>query len=218
MSASVSSTAENRPQGIVALLGAGASRPAELAAQARLLAARVGAEMERERLATDSRQTEKRWLELIRGTPDGLFDITLGSGPVFLSRRCLELLGYPRPCAARLDAAAPLGVGASGGPRAARGADRPGARGGHHLKAAVRLRRRGGDHRWFDVHARLTRETTPGPVRALGFISEADPCQAGTGDAEADQRGRPRGGLDIRHPGRRPGHSYGHCRRHGGAG
>jgi two-component system, cell cycle sensor histidine kinase and response regulator CckA len=172
---------ENRPQGLVALLGAGASRPAEFTDQARLLAARVGAEMERERLASDSRQTEKRWLELIRGTPDGLFDITLGCGSVFLSRRCLELLGYPRACPARLDAATPLAwVHPEDRGRLEAQIERA-LQKGHHLQAAVRLRRRGGDHRWFDVHAGLTRETTPGPVRALGFISETDPRQADTG-------------------------------------
>jgi PAS domain S-box-containing protein len=161
-------------------LGAGESRPAELDGQARLLAARVGAEMERERLATDSCQTEKRWLELIRGTPDGLFDITIGTGPVYLSRRFLELLGYPRLCPARLDAANPLPwVHPEDRTRLETQIGRA-LQGGHHLQAAVRLRRRGGDHRWFDVHARLTRETTPGPVRALGFISETEPRQADT--------------------------------------
>ncbi len=172
---------ENRPEGIVALLGDGASRPAELAGQARLLAARVGAEMERERLAMESRQTEKRWLELIRGTPDGLFDITLSGGPGYLSHRCLELLGYSRPCAAWLESATPLEwvhPEDRGGLEAQIGRA---LQEGHHLQAAVRLRRRSGDYRWFDVHARLTRETSPGPVRALGFISETDPRQAGTG-------------------------------------
>jgi PAS domain S-box-containing protein len=172
---------ENRPEGIVALLGDGASRPAELAGQARLLAARVGAEMERERLAMESRQTEKRWLELVRGTPDGLFDITLSGGPGYLSRRCLELLGYSRPCAAWLEAATPLEwVHAEDRGRLEAQIGRA-QQEGHHLQAAARLRRRGGDYRWFDVHARLTRETLPGPVRALGFISETDPRQAGTG-------------------------------------
>jgi len=172
--------AESRPQGIVALLGDATSRPPELAAQARLLAARVGAEMERERLATDSRRTEKRWLELIRGTPNGLFDIVLDSGPGVLSRRCLELLGHSRPCAAWMETATPLAWvhpedRARLEAQIGRALDE-----GQHLQAAVRLRRGGGDYRWFGVHARVTRETSAGPVRALGYISEADPRQAGT--------------------------------------
>ena len=146
--------AENCPQGIVALLGDTTSRPPELAAQARLLAARVGAEMERERLATDSRRTEKRWLELIRGTPNGLFDIVLDSGPGFLSRRCLELLGHSRPCGAWMETATPLAWvhpedRARLEAQIGRALDE-----GQHLQAAVRLRRRGGDYRWFGVHAR----------------------------------------------------------------
>ncbi|HEU4523759.1 MAG TPA: PAS domain-containing protein [Gemmatimonadales bacterium] len=174
--------AEDRLLGVVALLGDGSGRPAELAEQARLLASRTGAEMERERLAMDARQTEKRWLELVRGTPDGLFDIRLGGGgPGYLSRRCLELLGYSRPCAAWLEATTPLEwVHPEDRSRLEAQIGRA-LQEGHHLQAAVRLRRRGGDHRWFDVHARLTRETSPGPIRALGFISETDPRQASTG-------------------------------------
>ena len=172
---------ENRPQGLVALLGEAAPRPAELAGQARLLAARVGAEMERERLATDSSQTEKRWLELVRGTPDGLFDITLGPGPSFFSGRCLELLGYSRSCVTRLEAATPLSwVHAEDRARLEAQIGRA-LKEGQRLKATVRLRSRGGHHRWFDLHARLTRGESDGPVRALGFISETDPGQAGTG-------------------------------------
>ena len=171
---------ENRPQGIVALLGDGGSRPADLAAQARLLAARVGAEMERERLAADSRQAEKRWLELIRGTSDGLFDITLGHGPGFLSRRCLELLGYSGPCEPLPDASAPLSwVHPDDRRRLETQVDRA-LDDGRHLQAAVRLRRRSGGHRWFDIRARLIRESSEGPVRALGTISRTDPRHAGT--------------------------------------
>jgi signal transduction histidine kinase len=173
--------AESGPQGIVALLGDGASWPVDLVGQARLLAARVGGEMERERLATDSRQAERRWLELIRGTPDGLFDITLGSGPGFLSRRCLELLGHSRSCEAWLDSAAPISwVHPDDRERLEAQIGRA-LQEGRHLQAAIRLRRRNGDHRWFDVRARLTPEASPGSVRALGFISETDPHQAGTG-------------------------------------
>jgi PAS domain S-box-containing protein len=172
---------ESWSQGIVALLGDGAGHHGDLAAQARLLAARVGAEMERERVAKDARQAEKRWLELIRGTPDGLFDITLGGGPEFLSHRCLELLGYSRSCDSPLEQGAPLSwVHPEDRSRLESQIGRA-LEGGHHLQAAVRLRRRGGRHRWFDVRARLTRQVSPGPVRALGFISEADPHQAGMG-------------------------------------
>ncbi|HEY7504593.1 MAG TPA: PAS domain-containing protein [Gemmatimonadales bacterium] len=172
---------EKRPEGIVALLDDGTSRPAELPGQVRLLAARVGAEMERERLATEARQTEKRWLELIRGTPDGLFDIAPGGGPGYLSRRCLELLGYSRPCAAWLESATPLEwVHPEDRGRLEAQIGRA-LQERHHLQAAVRLRRCGGDHRWFDIRARLTRESSAGSVRALGFISETDPHQAGAG-------------------------------------
>ena len=59
-----------------------------------LLSVRAGAELERERIAAELRESEERWLELARGTSDGLFDIDFGTGATYLSPRCLQLLGH----------------------------------------------------------------------------------------------------------------------------
>jgi signal transduction histidine kinase/CheY-like chemotaxis protein len=50
-------------------------------------------------------------------------------------------------------------------------------RGGNQIHCTLRVRRRGGDHRWIEARARLTRDVTGAPVRALGFVSDVTETQ-----------------------------------------
>ena len=86
--------ADHQPVGVLAVLD---DRPRyrqeDLFSLVYLLSVRAGAELERERIAAELRESEERWLELARGTPDGLFDIDFSTGATYLSPRCLQLLG-----------------------------------------------------------------------------------------------------------------------------
>jgi two-component system, cell cycle sensor histidine kinase and response regulator CckA len=170
--------ADHQPVGVLAVLD---DRPRyhqeDLFSAVYLLSVRAGAELERERIAGEMRETEERWLELARGTSDGLFDIDFATGATYLSPRCLQLLGH-EPQEQQLIRVPDLFECVHPDDRGQLNAElKRVRRGGNQLHCTLRLRRRGGDHRWFEARARLTRDAAGAPARALGFISDVTESQ-----------------------------------------
>ncbi len=170
--------ADHQPVGVLAVLD---DRPRyhqeDLFSAVYLLSVRAGAEMERERIADQMRESEQRWLELARGTSDGLFDIDFATGATFLSPRCQQLLGYEAH-EQQLIRVPDLFECVHPDDRGQLNAElKRVRRGGNQLHCTLRLRRRDGDHRWFEARARLTRDAAGAPVRALGFISDVTESQ-----------------------------------------
>jgi two-component system cell cycle sensor histidine kinase/response regulator CckA len=165
--------AEHQPVGVLAVLD---NQPRyqeeDLFSAVYLLSVRAGAELERERIAGEMRESEERWLELARGTSDGLFDINFGTGATYLSPRGMQLLGY-EPHEPSLIQVRDLFECVHPEDRGQLDAELKRVRRGRgQAHCTLRLRRRDGDYRWFEARARLTRDATGAPERALGFISD----------------------------------------------
>ena len=169
---------DHQPVGVLAVLD---DRPRyrqeDLFSLVYLLSVRAGAELERERIAAELRESEERWLELARGTSDGLFDIDFSTGATYLSPRCLQLLGRESQ-ESMLTHVPVLSECVHPDDRGQLTTELNHVRhGGNQVQCTLRLRRRAGDYRWFEARARLTRDSAGAPARALGFISDVTETQ-----------------------------------------
>lgn len=124
-------------------------------------------------------ESEARFKRAMNGSSDGLWDLDLFTGLIYVSDRCKELLGYP-----------PCGFPSYVGHQFKRELIHPDdlhqvvTAGRRHLVAhepfdvSVRLRRSGGDVRWFRIRAAA--ELTPGgePRHLTGVLSDIDELKA----------------------------------------
>ena len=132
----------------------------------------------RERSEANLRESQLRFELAVSGTSDGLWDWDMTSGRVWFSPRCCELLGYDSPDEFSANHDGYLRrIHAEDAQRRANALERH-LREGLPYDIEYRIRRKGGDYRWFRVRGQALRNSAGEPVRMAGSISDIDSQRA----------------------------------------